>query len=161
MDELDVESKYWIDANEPDVNSNLEHTITETLQRKWDVMIENTSKKLNTPNSIYNSNYDLNENTLNGFQSSENRNSVAPRDLDIDAGGAAALDVLQSLQNDEKSISIKNHSGNARRNRCWTTYEFSQACRSGGGESNTSNTLSSSVQPMKTQCESNCECCTP
>lgn len=111
------------DAVENDVGSNLEQTINETLKSKWDITSEVQSKKsMHMPGSIYNFNYDLNDNTSNGIQLNENRNAFATSNCNNtqihenidDANGAvggaiSAFDTMQQpLHIDEKSISIKN-----------------------------------------------------
>lgn len=87
----------------------------------------NKLKKSLLPSPIYNSNYDLNDNTSNDFQSFENRNAIVSNACSLidDANGvaaaaaaAAALDTINDDDddeddgnNDEKSISIKNRLG--------------------------------------------------
>ncbi|XP_055315454.1 uncharacterized protein LOC129575613 [Sitodiplosis mosellana] len=108
-------------SGDTDVSWNLEQTINKTLQSKWNVTMGNRLKKSQLPTPIYNSNYDLNDNTSSDFQSVENRNAIASNASSfIDANGAAALDTTNNDydydgdvdgNNGEKSISIKNRLG--------------------------------------------------
>lgn len=196
---FDSDSGLWVNANavacadevadayanemtgadiDDDINWNLERTENEALQHKWN-NLGNATKKSLISSSIYNSNYDLNDNnTLNGFQSVENRNAMAsmrglPIDVNDDDDGASgggatggALEPIQSTnRNDEKSISIKNRSNANLRtapmsNVRSTIYkrqtniinDSSRACRNDRRRHH-SNTLFESVQPMKTQCK--------
>lgn len=155
-----------------DVNWNLEQTENEIQQQKWNIL-GNATKKSLISSSIYNSNYDRNDNTLNGFQSVENPNGMvsmrgSTNDVNDDdddnasnGGGAAALQ--PTIETDEKSISIKNRfNANLRTatmaevrstrytqqtniiNESSRTYTDDRQCHH-------SNTLFESVQPMKTQ----------
>lgn len=142
---------------------------------------------LSTP--IYNSNYDLNDNTSNDFRSVENRNEIATSNGSsfIDANGAAALDTTNNDCNDddddgEKSISIKNRLGDSpTKSWCLNTnkrqtnimddtaradcldddgQQWRQQWQKQQHQSQHNPYTYESVQPMKTQCETYCKCCT-
>lgn len=160
--------------SENDVRWNLEQTINKTLQSKWNVTMGNISKKSLFPSSIYNSNYDLTDNTSNDFQSVENRNAIASNPAFIDVNGAASLEMLQSIamQSNEKSISIKNRcdgypassnlrlAGNKRQPNNSDGIR-PQSCSLDNGQRrrrlNNTKMTRASVPPMKTQCETLCE----
>lgn len=142
----------------------------------------NSTKKSLFPNSIYNSNYDLNDNPSNDIiQTVGNRNATATASncTFIDVNGAASLDVLQSITSmhrcteiQEKSISIKNRCGDAPSNLRLAGNKRQANIISNGTNSqsywssnngqrrrrlNNSEMTFESVQPMKTQCETLCE----
>lgn len=184
FNDLDKGSGTVSNPRENDVRSNLEQTINKTLQSKWNVTMGNSAKKSLFPNSIYNSNYDLNDNPSNDIiQTVGNRNATANATASnstfIDVNGAASLDVLQSITSmhrcmeiEEKSISIKNRcgdapsylrlAGNKRQANIISNGINSQPCwSSNNGQRrrrlNNSEMTFESVQPMKTQCETLCE----
>lgn len=118
-----------VDDDNDDDNVNLEQTMNKTFQRKWDDVGKSSKKILNT-RSIYSSNQNLSDSTLNGFQSVNNRNGTASASASMDGqinhgfacdwgngdggsgsgNGAAsiAMDQQPMTQSDEKSISIRN-----------------------------------------------------
>lgn len=130
-------------------------------------------KKSLLPEPIYNSNYDLNDNTSNDFQSVKNRNAMESNETLNDANGAAALDTsLQPMRIDEKSISIKNRSDDSacnvrsasnKRQTNNINDSFQAYCSTDRRQQQqrlNSKSAFESVRPMKTQCETYCKCCT-
>lgn len=156
---------------ENDVNANLEQTINKTLQWKSDATVEYKTKKSLLPEPIYNSNYDLNDNTSNDFQSVKNRNPMESNEILNDANGAVALDTsLQPMRIDKKSISIKNRSNDSpcnvrsvsNKRQTNNINDSFQAYCSNDRQQQRLNSKSAfeNVRPMKTQCETYCKCCT-
>lgn len=138
-----------MNADEIDVNANLEQTINATLQSKWNATMETRSKKALFLSTIHNSNYDLDDNQPNDLQSIANGNAIASSP----ANGTHALETLQSPP---KSISIKNHLAgpaapdNQRQTNTINSLPYlSNGCHQSHGFD--------IIPPIKTQCETNCE----
>lgn len=109
-----------------DENVNMEQTMDETFQRKWNNAGKSSEKILNT-DFVCSPNHDFSDRTINGFQADKNRNKTASlggqinqgfaSDSDNDWGngnGAAscassiAVDQQPMIQSAEKSIPIKH-----------------------------------------------------
>lgn len=172
--QIDSDTKIGLNVNviaDSDVNRNLEKIENETLQQKWNIL-----EKSHLIESIHTCNYDLNDNIRNDVQLAKNWNTMEmANDVNVngvnddnECDGAAALEVLQMTQTNEKSISIKNRTNDnieAECNEHMTKYKrqtniINESYRSYSNyqRHHDSHTLYGFVQPMKTQCKTTGEC---